>query len=179
MNITDHYINLGEHTAEILKKSLSDENLTLLSTNHAFLYDFANWLDVLQDRPEISIFRNAVKEYQMAILSNNLGLYQQAFMGLRFFFERTLVAILFSANEIELNPRSCPSSMAFYPLHFKRNCSWRPPRSHTDQSCGFSPPSIIHDFYAQNLPFCLSLRTKTRWICVTKYLTSTGLTFFS
>lgn len=103
MTVKDHYNKLGEQTKEILTKSLSNNDLGLLSSNHAFLHDLAIWLDVLKDRPEISILSNAVKEYQMAILSNNLGLYQQAFMGLRFFFERTLVAVLFSANEIELN----------------------------------------------------------------------------
>jgi len=103
MTVKDHYTKLGERTSEILKKSLLNEDLDKLSSNHSLLHDLAIWLDVLKDRPEISILRNATKEYQMAILSNNLGLYQQAFMGLRFFFERTLVAVLFSANEIELN----------------------------------------------------------------------------
>ncbi len=103
MNVTDHYKKLGEQTGEILNMSLSNVDLTLLSSNHAFLHDFSSWLDVLKHRPEISILQNAIKEYQMALLSNTQGLYQQAFMGLRFFFERTLVATLFSANEIELN----------------------------------------------------------------------------
>ena len=103
MQVRDHYRELGKKAIEILDKSLANEDLELLSANHAFLHDFAVWLEVLKDRPEINILQNAIKEYQIGILSNNLGLYQQAFMGLRFFLERTLVAILFSANEIELN----------------------------------------------------------------------------
>lgn len=103
MKIEDHYRELGRQTIEILEKSIGNEELDLLSTNHAFLHDFAIWLDVLKDRPENSILSNAIKEYQIALLSNNLGMYQQAFMGLRFFLERSLVAMLFSAKEIELN----------------------------------------------------------------------------
>lgn len=103
MTVTDHYKELGKQVSDILSKSLENEDLELLSSNHSFLHDFALWLDVLTDRPEKNILQNAIKEYQMALLSNNLGLYQQAFMGLRFFLERILVALLFSANEIELN----------------------------------------------------------------------------
>lgn len=103
MNVTEHYNKLGQDAIEILKKSMDNTDLDLLSSNHAFLHDFAIWLDVLKDRPESSILKNAVKEYQLALLSNNQGMYQQAFMSLRFFLERTFAAILFSANEIELN----------------------------------------------------------------------------
>ncbi len=103
MTVTDHYSELGKKTNEILEESLKNEDLELLSSNHHFLNDFALWLEILEGRPECEILQNAIKEYQMAILSNTLGLYQQAFMGLRFFLERTLVALLFSANEIELN----------------------------------------------------------------------------
>lgn len=103
MGVIEYYKTIGSTAINILDESLANEDIDLLSSNHLFISDFSSWLDVLEDRPEISIFKNAIKEYQMSILSNNIGLYQQAFMGLRFFLERTLVAILFSANEIELN----------------------------------------------------------------------------
>lgn len=103
MKVTDHYKKLGKEAVEIIENSMANDNLALLSSNHAFIHDFSLWLDVLKDRPESSILKNAIKEYQLALLSNNQGMYQQAFMGLRFFLERTFVAILFSANEIELN----------------------------------------------------------------------------
>jgi hypothetical protein len=103
MKVTDHYKKLGQQATEIQKNSLKNKDLKLLSSNHAFLNDFAIWLEILKDRPEGNILKNAIKEYQLALLCNNLGMYQQAFMGLRFFLERNLVAILFSAYEIELN----------------------------------------------------------------------------
>ncbi len=103
MKVTDYYKKLGQETVEIIEKSMSNDNLDLLSSNHAFIHDFALWLEILENRPENSILKNAIKEYQLALLNNNQGMYQQAFMGLRFFLERTFVAIMFSANEIELN----------------------------------------------------------------------------
>ncbi|NLR66900.1 hypothetical protein HGH92_21510 [Chitinophaga varians] len=103
MKVTDYYTQLGSNAIGVLQASLGNEDLELLSSNHAFIHDLSLWLEVLDARPESSILKNAVKEFQIAILSNNLGFYQQAFMGLRFFFERTLVAIHFSAKEIELN----------------------------------------------------------------------------
>ncbi len=103
MTVSDHYNELGKKTNKILEESLNNEDLELLSSNHCFLNDFALWLEIIEGRPEFDILQNAIKEYQIAILSNTLGLYQQAFMGLRFFLERALVALLFSANEIELN----------------------------------------------------------------------------
>ena len=103
MKVIDHYKELGQQAIKIQEKSLKNEDLNLLSSNHAFLNDFAIWLEILKNRSETNILQNAIKEYQIALLSNNLGMYQQAFMGLRFFLERNLVAILFSANEIELN----------------------------------------------------------------------------
>lgn len=103
MKIEEQYNKIGESVSGILGSSLANPDLELLASNHSFVIDFDIWLDILKDRPEHSIFKNAIKEYQISILNNCLGLYQQAFMGLRFFLERSLVAIQFSANEIELN----------------------------------------------------------------------------
>lgn len=103
MKIEEQYTKIGESITHILGNSLANPDLKLLASNHSFIIDFDIWLEILKDRPEKSIFENAIKEYQISILSNCLGLYQQAFMGLRFFLERSLVAIQFSANEIELN----------------------------------------------------------------------------
>lgn len=86
----------------ILEKALQEDNLSEVAVAHSFMNDFAEWLNVLQSRPEIDIFQNAIKGYHIALLSAILGLYQQAFIGLRFFLERSLAAIYFSSSEIEL-----------------------------------------------------------------------------
>lgn len=102
MDIKEQYETLGRNAINILNESLK-EDVTLVSSNHAFILDFSNWINILKEEPEVEILRNALKEYQMSIFSNIIGQYQQAFMSLRFFLERTLIAIYFSANEIELN----------------------------------------------------------------------------
>jgi hypothetical protein len=101
-DINDHYKLLGSKCNEILDESLQESRQDLIRPNHLALFDYHIWLDILQSRPEHNIISLACREYQISILSNALGLYNQAFVGLRFFFERTLVAILFSAKELEL-----------------------------------------------------------------------------
>lgn len=101
-NVSDHYKELGQKCSEIMNVSLEESRLPSLSKNHATLFDFNKCIETLKERPEYDILEMALREYQMAILSINLGLYNQAFISLRFFFERTLVAILFSTKEIDL-----------------------------------------------------------------------------
>ncbi|MBL1222433.1 hypothetical protein JET18_16390 [Chryseobacterium sp. L7] len=103
MTTIEYYKEAGITVTKILEKSLANEDLETFNSNYSFLSDFDNWLNILKDKPEINILKNAIKEYQISLLSCSLGLYQQAFMGLRFFLERTLIAIMFSAKEIELN----------------------------------------------------------------------------
>lgn len=103
MTVIDHYKFIVAKLVGISSKSLDEDDMELFSSNHSFIHDFNCWLEILQNRPEYSILKNSIKEFQMSIVSNSLGMYQQAFTGLRFFLERSLVAILFSANEIELN----------------------------------------------------------------------------
>ena len=102
MDVKLHYQTLGNDCNKILESSLNEEYNSDLACSHNFLFDFNIWLEILQDRPEYNIFKTAIKEYQVSILSANLGMYSQSFVGLRFFLERSLVAILFSAKEIEL-----------------------------------------------------------------------------
>jgi len=101
-DIKTHYTDLAKKCNEIQTESLKPERISIISKSHSSLFDYSNWLEILKDRPEYNILKMAVREYQMAILSNTLGLYNQAFIGLRFFFERTLIAIQFSSREIDL-----------------------------------------------------------------------------
>lgn len=102
IDVKTHYDELAKKCNAIQLESLDSERTSIISESHSALFDYTNWLEVLKDRPEYSILKMAVREYQMAILSNTLGLYNQAFVGLRFFFERTLIAIQFSSKEIDL-----------------------------------------------------------------------------
>ena len=65
MKIEDQYGKIGESINGILSSSLKNPDLEKLASNHSFIVDFDIWLDILQDRPEKSIFENAIKEYQI------------------------------------------------------------------------------------------------------------------
>lgn len=101
-DISSYYANLSEKCNDILTESFLLGRDTTVAPSHAFIFDYTNWLEILEERFEHSIYKMAIREYQTALLSNTIGLYNQAFLGLRFFFERTLVAVLFSANEMDL-----------------------------------------------------------------------------
>jgi len=101
-DIDKHYRELGQRSNEILSESLGAERIGINARSHSAIFDYNAFIEIIKDRPEYDILRIALREYQMSLLSINLGLYNQAFISLRFFFERTLVAILFSSKELEL-----------------------------------------------------------------------------
>lgn len=96
------YVELSQKCSSICELSLKDEILPLITKNHAVVEDYFAWLNVLSERPEKVMFETAVREYQLSILANSLGLYTLSFTGLRFFFERVLTGIFFSAKEMDL-----------------------------------------------------------------------------
>lgn len=102
MDIKEHYNSLKEISNEILEKSLKEDNLPLIAKSHNILFEYNVWLEILKDRPEFKILKTASKELQISIMTLNFGFYSKSFSGLRFFLERSLVAILFSSQEIEL-----------------------------------------------------------------------------
>lgn len=102
MDIKQHYSSLKEISNKILDKSLAESNLKMMSKSHNIILEFGTWLEILKDRPEYNILQTASKEFQISIMTLNLGFYSKSFSGLRFFLERSLVAVLFSTQEIEL-----------------------------------------------------------------------------
>ena len=74
----------------------------LLGKNKAFCDEYDKWIRILEGRTETYIYRNAIKAYQEAYSNMLMGLYQPAYMGLRYFLERSLMGIYFSASEIEM-----------------------------------------------------------------------------
>lgn len=102
MNTKEHYTSLKEISNEILEKSLEEHNLALITKSHNILFEYNVWLEILKDKPEFAILKTASKELQISIMTLNFGFYSKSFSGLRFFLERSLVAILFSSQEIEL-----------------------------------------------------------------------------
>lgn len=101
-DIKEHYNNIKNTTNSIFEESLKEENISTLSKSHNIIFELCIWLDILKNRPEYKILETASKEYQFSIMTLNSGFYSKSFSGLRFFLERSLVAIHFSAQEIEL-----------------------------------------------------------------------------
>ena len=104
MNIQEYYCHFSQTLNENIGKSL-DSSLhfyQLLTKNRSFVDDFSKWIDILGNAPETYLYRNAAKVYQEAFANMLMGLYQPAFMGLRYFLERTLTGVFYSGNELEL-----------------------------------------------------------------------------
>lgn len=104
MNIQEYYCHFPQTLNENIGKSL-DSSLhfyQLLTKNRSFVDDFSKWIDILGNAPETYLYRNAAKVYQEAFANMLMGLYQPAFMGLRYFLERTLTGVFYSGNELEL-----------------------------------------------------------------------------
>lgn len=88
MNIDGYYKKFKDKVTENIEKSL-DTSLgfhSLLTKNRSFLEDYIKWIEILDDAPETYIYKNAAKVYQEALGNMLMGLYQPAFMGLRYFF---------------------------------------------------------------------------------------------
>jgi len=103
IKIQDFYKALSEKCIEISNDSFSDEEkIKVIGKSHSFIDDYNSWLSVLSEKPEYYILQIAIREYQTALLANVLGLYNLAFTGLRFFFERSLIAVMFSSKELDL-----------------------------------------------------------------------------
>lgn len=104
MNINEYYKSFKEKVSNNIDLSLKDTHgyYTTMTNNRKFLEDYNDWLKVLDGRLEVCIYKNAAKAYQEAIGNMLMGLYQPAFMGLRYFLERTLMGVYLSASEVEL-----------------------------------------------------------------------------
>lgn len=104
MNIMDYYDNFKNKVMGIIDSTLSESNpfYPQLAKNRSFVEDYDRWLAILSDNPEIEIYRNAIKVYQEAFGNMLMGLYQPAFMGLRYFLERSLTGVYYSGSEVEL-----------------------------------------------------------------------------
>ncbi len=104
MTIQEYYKSFIDKLSANIDLSLSDSdtNVGLIAKNRTFVEDYDVWINILGNRLENVIFKNAIKIYQESLSNMVMGLYQPAFMGLRYFLERTLMGVYMSANELEL-----------------------------------------------------------------------------
>ena len=104
MTIEEYYNGFKSKVCENIDTTLNGEKdfHAVLTKNRSFCEDYDRWIQLLGGAPETFIFRNAIKVYQESFGNMLMGLYQPAFMGLRYFLERTLVGVYFSGSELEL-----------------------------------------------------------------------------
>lgn len=98
----NHYEQLHQASSVVLDASFVDPYAAEMAKSHAFIDDFALWIEVLSNRPEKPVFQAALREYQFALLALSVGHYRAAFIALRLALELALAAIQWSANEREL-----------------------------------------------------------------------------
>lgn len=104
MTIQEYYKEFTTKVSSNINMSLADYDscIAMIAKNSSFVEDYNIWVSILGERLESVIFKNAIKTYQESLSNMVMGLYQPAFMGLRYFLERTLMGVYMSANELEL-----------------------------------------------------------------------------
>lgn len=104
MNVKEYYSHLFASANQIKEDSFSldDDTFHKFTAASSFLSDITSFYQLIHDREEAIIFKNAIRVYQESILCLLSGLYQPAFMGLRYFLERMMAVVHFSTNQLEL-----------------------------------------------------------------------------
>ena len=97
-----YYADLNAKCLSNINSAFSSSGAEEYCKNHNFIADLEKWLQLLSVRPEISVIKASMMEYQFSLLALVQGQYRQAFMALRLSFELALASISFSANELEL-----------------------------------------------------------------------------
>lgn len=98
----NHYDQLYTATGVVLAASFAGPNASEMAKSHAFISDYALWIDALDKRSEQPVFQSALREYQFALLALCSGHYRAAFAALRLTLELTFAGVQWSANEREL-----------------------------------------------------------------------------
>ena len=104
MNIKEYYDTFKKKVCRNIDMALTEASQVYpsIAKNFSFVDDYGLWIRTIDNYPETIIYKNAIRAYQEALSNMLMGLYQPAFMGLRYFLERTLMGVYFSANELEL-----------------------------------------------------------------------------
>ena len=97
-----YYKRLHDACGDVFRTSFLSEHADLHASSHSFISDLGKWHSLIADRPESTMLRPAISEYQFSLLAVVQGQYRQAFMALRLSFELLLGTVHFSGNEFQL-----------------------------------------------------------------------------
>src|SRR5450755_2781684 len=100
MDLQGHYNGISEAARITRQTSLS--NTAPLLTAHAAFDDIRLWQEVLDARPEASIFEQIVGGLELGLFALVSGLYRQAYASLRLAVELTAGLCWFSTHRLDL-----------------------------------------------------------------------------
>jgi hypothetical protein len=97
---SEYYFTLCSRQREVLDQSLA--SAAAYTKSHSFIRDLELMIDALENRPEVFLLAQSVREYQHGLFFAATGHYRQAFVSLRMFMELALASVLFSSCEYSL-----------------------------------------------------------------------------
>lgn len=95
------YKEINNKFGEIIEISLTTPNDEKHAKLEAFFGDYAKWISVVKDSNEKIIYEEAKSEYRTMLLFMCMGLYKNAYMSLRGYFELTLFGVLISTSDLD------------------------------------------------------------------------------
>lgn len=95
------YENINKKFGEIIATSLKSPNDEKHAKLESFFTDYSRWIAVVKDHNEGIIYEEAYSEYRTMLLFLCMGLYKNAYMSLRGYFELTLFGVLISTSDLD------------------------------------------------------------------------------
>ena len=95
------YQEINKKFGEIIESSLKAPNDEKHARLESFFEDYSKWIDEVSGENEKIIFEEANSEYRTMLLFLCMGLYKNAYMSLRGYFELTLFGVQISTSDFE------------------------------------------------------------------------------
>lgn|SRR5574344_1090324 len=95
------YTDINDKFGEIIKKSLFERNGEKHAKIASFFDDYSKWEEIIEGNNETIIFSEAKSEYRTMLLFLCMGLYKNAYMSLRGYFELTMFGIKISTSDLD------------------------------------------------------------------------------
>lgn len=95
------YKDINTKFGTIIVESLDGDNAARHARIQAFYDDYLKWIKIVSSKNEGIIYEEAISEYRTMLLFLCMGLYKNAYMSLRSYFELTLFGVMVSASDFE------------------------------------------------------------------------------
>jgi hypothetical protein len=95
------YKNINIKFGEIIEQSLKPSNDEKHANLETFFCDYKKWISIIESQNEKIIYEEANSEYKIMLLFLCMGLYKNAYMSLRGYFELTLFGVLISTSDLD------------------------------------------------------------------------------